>query len=144
MRSPSCGWFYYNTTFDSGQAKKTIICDTFFKERVAMNVYTRIYKTAKKHGMSVKEVAKKAHIGENSIYRWKVIKPSIESLTKVAKVLHVSTDFLLGQDNNKGIDLADTTIPLFYQGHPIPDKYIKMLGFLMEEDIHEKSPKNKH
>lgn len=109
-----------------------------------MNVYTRIYKTAKKHGMSVKEVAKKAHIGENSIYRWKVIKPSIESLTKVAKVLHVSTDFLLGQDSNKGIDLADTTMPLFYQGHPIPDKYIKMLGFLMEEDIHEKSPKDKH
>lgn len=102
-----------------------------------MNVYTRIYKTAKSHGMSVKEVAKKAHIGENSIYRWKVIRPSLKSLTKVAKVLHVSTDFLLGQNNSIGIDLADTSIPLFYQGRPIPDKYIKMLEFLMEEDIHE-------
>ena len=39
-----------------------------------MNVYSRIFVTAKKHGMSIKELARKAQIGENSIYRWKTIK----------------------------------------------------------------------
>ncbi|MBI0120512.1 helix-turn-helix transcriptional regulator [Lactobacillus kullabergensis] len=107
-----------------------------------MNVYSRIYDSAKKHGMSIKELARKAHIGENSIYRWKTIKPSIQSLTKVAQQLHVSTDYLLGQekDNSKSypVDIADKNIQLLYQGHEVPEKYIKMLRFIMEEDKEEK------
>ncbi|MEB3364330.1 helix-turn-helix transcriptional regulator [Lactobacillus sp. R2/2] len=50
--------------------------------------------------MSIKELARKAQIGENSIYRWKTIKPSTQSLTKVARQLHVSTDYLLGQEES--------------------------------------------
>ena len=102
-----------------------------------MNVYSRIFNTAKKHGMSVKELARKAEIGENSIYRWKTIKPSIQSLTKVAQQLHVTTDYLLGQeeiDSNYCIDIADENIQLLYHGQIVPEKYIKMLRFIMEED----------
>lgn len=106
-----------------------------------MNVYTRIYKTAKKHGISVKELAKKANIGENSIYRWKTIRPSIRSLTKVATILHVSTDYLLGQESDfgakTGIDITTINEPLLYRGKPIPEKYIKMLCYIMEEDLQE-------
>lgn len=111
-----------------------------------MSVYKRIYITAKKQGMSVKELAKKAHIGENSIYRWKTIKPSTKSLTKVANILQVSTDYLLGQEKKftkrKGIDLADFNGPLLYHGHLIPEKYIKVINYLMEEELHE-TKKNK-
>ena len=106
-----------------------------------MNVYSRIYNSAKEHGMSIKELARKAQIGENSIYRWKTIKPSIQSLTKVARQLHVSTDYLLGQkdsNSNYCIDIADENIQLLYQGQEIPEKYIKMLRFIMEEDKAEK------
>lgn len=55
-----------------------------------MSVYDNISEIAKEHGMSVKDVAIKAHIGENSIYRWKKEKPSVKSLEKVANALNVS------------------------------------------------------
>ena len=106
-----------------------------------MNVYSRIYNSAKEHGMSIKELARKAKIGENSIYRWKTIKPSIQSLTKVARQLHVSTDYLLGQEKSNSdycIDIADENIQLLYHGQIVPEKYIKMLRFIMEEDKAEK------
>ncbi|WP_338199390.1 helix-turn-helix domain-containing protein [Lactobacillus rizhaonensis] len=107
-----------------------------------MNVYSRIYDSAKEHGMSIKELARKAKIGENSIYRWKTIKPSIQSLTKVARQLHVSTDYLLGQKKESSksyrLDIADKNIHLLYHGQEVPEKYIKMLRFIMEEDKAEK------
>ncbi|WP_294891711.1 helix-turn-helix domain-containing protein [uncultured Lactobacillus sp.] len=107
-----------------------------------MNVYSRIYNSAKEQGMSIKELARKAKIGENSIYRWKTIKPSIQSLTKVARQLHVSTDYLLGQKKESSksfrLDIADKNTQLLYQGQEVPEKYIKMLRFIMEEDKAEK------
>lgn len=107
-----------------------------------MNVYSRIFDTAKKHGMSIKELAKKAQIGENSIYRWKTIKPSTQSLTKVAQQLHVSTDYLLGQEESSNkkdcLDIADKNAQLLYEGQHVPEKYVKMLRFIMEEDRAEK------
>ena len=114
-----------------------------FKDENSMNVYSRIFDTAKKQGMSIKELARKAQIGENSIYRWKTIKPSIQSLTKVAQQLHVSTDYLLGQEKDSSkcyrLDIADQNTQLLYQGEEIPEKYVNMLRFIMEEDRSEKT-----
>ncbi|KGG55153.1 MULTISPECIES: helix-turn-helix domain-containing protein [Lactobacillus] len=108
-----------------------------------MNVYSRIFDTAKKHGMSIKELARKAQIGENSIYRWKTIKPSTQSLTKVARELHVSTDYLLGQEKGSNkkdcLDIANKNAQLLYEGQHVPEKYVNMLRFIMEEDRAEKT-----
>ena len=113
-----------------------------------MTVYSRIFDTAKKHGMSIKELARKAQIGENSIYRWKTIKPSIQSLTKVAQQLHVSTDYLLGQEKDSSkyysVDIADKNTQLLYQGEKVPEKYVKMLRFIMEEEKQEKQEKQEN
>lgn len=59
-----------------------------------MTVYENIQEIAKDHGLSIKDVAKKAGIGENSIYRWQKKAPSITSLNKIAAALNVDIDDL--------------------------------------------------
>lgn len=106
-----------------------------------MNVYTRVCETAKEKNISVKELAKEAHIGENSIYRWKSMKPSIRSLTKVANILEVSTDYLLGKnkssDRKVDVDIASDSIFFSYRGHRVPDEYLSMVRKLMEYDYYQ-------
>lgn len=62
-----------------------------------MTVFERTKEIANKKGLSLQEVATKAGLGLNSIYGWKKKDPSISRLTKVAKVLDVSVDELLGK-----------------------------------------------
>ncbi|QLL68654.1 helix-turn-helix domain-containing protein [Lactobacillus johnsonii] len=59
-----------------------------------MSIYQNIQEIAQDRGMSLKEVAKKAGIGENSIYRWQNHKPSMSSLNKVAIALNVDVEDL--------------------------------------------------
>lgn len=89
-----------------------------------MELFERIKKISKQRGWNVKTTAKKAGIGENSIYRWKTQSPTSESLNKVAKVLGVSTDYLLGNnsDTKESVDLEDDSKLFFYQGKPVSDK----------------------
>ena len=65
-----------------------------------MDLLSRIKEISNQKGMSIKEVAIKAGIGENSIYRWKKSKPSISSLTKVAQALNVTVDELTADPND--------------------------------------------
>ena len=92
-----------------------------------MELVERIKKISKQRGWNVKTTAKKAGIGENSIYRWKTQNPTSESLAKVANVLGVSTDYLLGKTNDetsgsKTADLADDSTLFTYEGKPIDDE----------------------
>ena len=57
-----------------------------------MSVLNRIKEISKDRGLTLKEVAEKAGIGENSIYRWKTISPSTKTLSKVAKALGVKIE----------------------------------------------------
>lgn len=89
----------------------------------------RIKSTAKsKYGWNLKTTAQKAGIGVNSIYRWKEQTPTTESLQKVAKVLDVSVDYLLGNDSKtnsdtkKVVDIDDDTVLLSFDGKPIPEE----------------------
>lgn len=66
-----------------------------------MTLFDRIKETGKKYGMNVKDVAKKAGIGENAVYRWKESQPTADKLQAVADVLHVTTDYLLGNTDIK-------------------------------------------
>lgn len=58
-------------------------------------------------GWSQVDMAKKLGIAKQTISNWENdnIQPSIEMLIRVAKVLNVSTDYLLGMDDNLRLDV---------------------------------------
>lgn len=64
-----------------------------------MNTFDNIKTIAAERGMTIKRLAEKAGIGENSIYRWKRTNPSTKSLEKVAKVLNVEVSDLLVKES---------------------------------------------
>lgn len=110
-----------------------------------MTLVERIKKISKKYDMNLKTVATKAGLGINAIYRWKDQQPSAENLQKVAKVLHTSTDYLLGNTddpspaNNKEehpyVDISDDEKIYSYRGKPVPKEYLDVIRNLMESDI---------
>ena len=61
-----------------------------------MTVFERIKELAKKRGYSLTRLNNEAGLGTNSIYHWRTKSPSTASLKKVADVLGVSVDYLLG------------------------------------------------
>lgn len=72
-----------------------------------MTLIDRIKKIAKAHGYTLLQLNEKAKLGKNVIYSWKNKTPSIENLQKVADVLGVSTDYLLGKEDKKTADEKD-------------------------------------
>lgn len=71
-----------------------------------MTLFERVKETAKSRGYSLAELSRKADIGEKTIYTWKPSKtypngvtPSHEVLDKVANVLGVTVDYLLGKND---------------------------------------------
>lgn len=102
-----------------------------------MTVYERTRNYAKEHGLSLQEVAQKAGLGINSIYRWKNSVPSTDKLQAVADVLHVSVDYLLGNTDDPSpnspnvLDLSDDHI-FMYQGHPIPEEDMETIRAILD------------
>ena len=93
-----------------------------------METVDRIKDLAKKRGWSLQKVAEKAGIGINSIYRWNTKVPSTQSLNKVAEVLGVSADYLLGKtDKKKTADLADKEAIFTYEGKEIPPEDLEYM-----------------
>lgn len=94
----------------------------------------RIKIIAQQHNLNLKETAIKAGIGENSIYRWKSQSPTTESLTKVAKVLGVTTDYLLGNEEhgNKHVDLKKDPVVLSYGGKPVSKEDMDIIKAILE------------
>lgn len=120
-----------------------------------MALIDRVKEVSKKNGYSLTDVAIKAGIGEKSIYAWTKREPTVATLQKVADVLHVSTDYLLGRTDdmnyssiseNKQIDLKDALndeIMLAFDGRDIPEtdkvkirEYIELLD-LKRRSEHE-------
>lgn len=65
-------------------------------------IYDKIKQLAKKEGYSLQQVSEMAGIkSTNIIYSWKSKTPTIENLTKVANVLHVSVNDLLSSSTEK-------------------------------------------
>ena len=116
-----------------------------------MTLYERTINLSKQRGYSLKNLAIKAGLAENSIYDWKKSTPKADNLQKVADVLHVSTDYLLGRtdemnyisDDNKQIDLKDTLddeIMLAFDGHEIPDEdKVKIREYIELLDLKRRS-----
>lgn len=97
--------------------------------------FERIKQLAKKRKMTLTEINDKSGLGTNSIYHWRNKKPSTDSLSKVAKTLNVSVDYLLGNTDDPTIDkkssnvtnLDDDDAILAFNGRPISDEYKKMI-----------------
>ena len=108
-----------------------------------MTVFERIKETAKRKGLSLVELNDKAGLGKNSIYTWKRVKPGAASLDKVAKVLGVTTDYLLGNDDEKKKDglsvdeAVDNLRP--YQGKPISDDQKEIIKDLIKGYLDRKN-----
>lgn len=110
-----------------------------------MNTFERIKSLTKKRHLSLSQVNDKANLGNRSIYNWKTKSPSINSLKKVAKVLHTSTDYLLGNtddpspatnDNNHPyVDITDDETIYSYRGKPVPKEYLDVIRNLMDSEI---------
>lgn len=98
-----------------------------------MNVYDRIKKQASNRGWSLQDLADKAGLGTNSIYRWRTMNPKMDSLQAVADTLNVTVDYLLGNTENpsptksKPQDLADKDIVLSFEGKEIPPEDLETI-----------------
>lgn len=94
-----------------------------------------IKQLARKRGYSLTKLNDQAGLGTNSIYHWKNTTPSTDSLAKVAKVLGVSVDYLLGKDSSSAkpkIDLADDdSFIALYEGKPVSDDDMEIIKRLL-------------
>lgn len=94
-----------------------------------MTLISRTKDIAKLRGLSLDDVALKAGLSAKSIYNWGRNSPKSENLQKVADVLHVSTDYLLGRtdemnpaQSNNELSGFDEEIMMAFDGKPIPDE----------------------
>ncbi|WP_010001627.1 helix-turn-helix domain-containing protein [Leuconostoc lactis] len=120
-----------------------------------MSLFERTKEVAKKRGINLQNTAESAGLSANAIYRWKTTNPSKVAIEAVAKVLNVSTDYLLGftDDPKREVtsipktldlnDVLDDEIILAFDGHNIPDEdkakikeYIQLLD-LKRRSEHE-------
>lgn len=94
-----------------------------------MTLVSRTKEIAKQRGLSLKLLASKAGLAENAIYRWDENNPKSENLQRVADVLNVSTDYLLGRTNElnhatspKTTDILDDETILAFDGMEISEE----------------------
>lgn len=74
-----------------------------------MTIFERTKELSKNKGFSLSELEKRAGLSDKSIYKWKKSNPSSDNLQKVADVLHVSTDYLLGRTDEMNTTPDDLT-----------------------------------
>lgn len=70
-----------------------------------MTLFDRLKELSKKRGKNLKQVALELGYGENIFYTWKKSAPNADKLQEVADYFHVTTDYLLGRDDSKKIEL---------------------------------------
>ncbi|ORI39388.1 transcriptional regulator [Leuconostoc mesenteroides subsp. cremoris] len=94
-----------------------------------MSIFERTKETAQRQGLTVSMLEKRANLSENSLYTWKKSTPKADNLRKVADILHVSTDYLLGRtdemnpaQSNNELSGFDEEIMMAFDGKPIPDE----------------------
>lgn len=76
-----------------------------------MTLISRTKDIAKLRGLSLDDVALKAGLSAKSIYNWGRNSPKSENLQKVADVLNVSTDYLLGRTDDMNPTSSDNLTP---------------------------------
>lgn len=68
----------------------------------------RIKETREQNGMTQSDLAKKIGITRSSVNAWEmgISVPSTQYLVELAQLFHVSTDYLLGLDSTKKLDIS--------------------------------------
>lgn len=95
-----------------------------------MTIFERVKETANLRKINLQTLAEKSGMGINSIYGWKTKTPSVEKISAVADVLHVSTDYLLGRtdemnttsSDKKVADILDDETILAFDGMEIAEE----------------------
>ena len=72
-------------------------------------LYERTKEIAGLRKLSLEEVAIKAGLSNKALYQWPKSTPKADTLQKVAKVLNVSTDYLLGDTEEKVASIVTVT-----------------------------------
>jgi len=65
-----------------------------------MTIFERTKNIANMRKLSLAELERKAGLGTKSIYAWQRNNPTVDNLQKVADVLNVSVDYLLGNTDD--------------------------------------------
>ncbi|GEO64428.1 MULTISPECIES: helix-turn-helix domain-containing protein [Companilactobacillus] len=109
-----------------------------------MTTFERIKKISKDKGYSLKQVAIKAGLSENAIYRYNQgVEPKYNTLKVIADALHVSVEELTGDskikssstDDNGDIDLEKEIAKgrtVRWEGREIPPEEWEMFRRIME------------
>lgn len=111
-----------------------------------MTLFERVKEISKTKGFSsLQTLSEEAGLSPNVVYGWKSKKPSASSLQKVADVLGVSVDYLLGNTDEmhpkqadasaENADLKkyfDENIPLQFDGREIPQEDLKIIKRILE------------
>jgi len=103
----------------------------------------RIKKVSKRMNMNLQDVALKAGLGKNTVYHWKNQNPTTDNITKVANVLNVSVDYLLGKTDNpstssksKEVDIKDAMeddyTVMSFGGRQIPPEELEMIRRILD------------
>ncbi|HBJ8545853.1 helix-turn-helix transcriptional regulator [Listeria monocytogenes] len=66
-----------------------------------MSTFDRIKKLAEEQKIAISELERVLEMGQNSLYKWKSQKPTVDKLQKVADYFHVSVDYLLERTDIK-------------------------------------------
>ncbi|QWQ33154.1 helix-turn-helix domain-containing protein [Limosilactobacillus fermentum] len=121
-----------------------------------MTTFERIRELAKKRGLTLKQVAIKAGLSENAIYRYNQgIEPKLPTLMAIADVLGVSVNYLLGKDDTPEwatekdtLDLEDfldgnLKVNMAYGGKDLTDEEIERLKIAMTQIFWDKRRQEK-
>ncbi|OFI46721.1 transcriptional regulator [Floricoccus penangensis] len=91
----------------------------------------RIKELCKKRGITISALEDKLGIPSNTIYQWKKRVPKTERLQLVADYFGVSTDYLLGRDENTAPTEEDlermTDNAMSFGGKPLSDNDRKVV-----------------
>lgn len=111
-----------------------------------MTTFERVKEISEKKGFSsLKTLSEEAGLSQNVIYGWRKTEPSAKSLKKVADVLGVSVDYLLGNTDemhtNKKADSTpddlkdyfDQNTVLKFDGKEIPEAEMKIIRRILED-----------
>lgn len=100
-------------------------------------LYLRIKELADLKNISLAQIERTLNFSNGIISTWKTKQASADKIIKVSKYLGVSTDYLLGESDEKhnpedgSVDIADDKVLMTYQGKPLSKEDREMMLRIM-------------